>query len=140
VRRIGVIDPSKLFERKGVEAMAKSRWSDLNTPLIVTIGLIGAILLFGVAVPGLQALAFTLENRYWANQEGGQATVDRTDQLRIISTDTPRLIDGGPAVAIDVNRAMRLYVERHRQNKTQPPEADEEITARAEDNRESTTQ
>lgn len=115
--------------------MAESRWSDMNTPLVVTIGLIGAILLFGVAVPGLQALAITLENQHQARQEGGQSAIDRTEQVRRIRTNTPRWIDQpNGVVAIDIERAMRLYAERQQVAPTPTPEdrADEAAAPSAE--------
>lgn len=97
--------------------MAENRWSDLDTPLIITIGLIGAIVLFGVAVPGLKALAITLEQRYQADQVGGQASPDlqahRYEQRQRILTNTPRWIDKeSDVVAVSIDRAMELYVRR----------------------------
>lgn len=100
--------------------MAKDHWSNLNTPLIVTIGLIGTIIMFGVVVPGLQALVVTMEDNYWRQQRGGQANAElqahRYEQRQRITTDTPRWIDQGKGVvAISIDRAMTLYAEQHGQ-------------------------
>lgn len=119
--------------------MAKSRWSDLNTPLIVTIGLIGAIVLFGVLVPGLQALVVTMEDQYWQDQRGGQANPElqahRYEQRQRIVTNTPRWVDqNSGVVAISIDQAMQLYAERHTADRNEP------VASRVEPTEEQATQ
>ncbi len=100
--------------------MADKDYAKMNTPLIVTIGIVTTILVFGVIVPGVRALLYYMEDAYdyehrvtVVDKELDAHRKDSTNKLSHYRVVTP---ESGIA-AIPIERAMELYVE---QQKKQP--------------------
>ncbi len=96
-------------------ATEKPRWMDLNTRLILTIGLCGAIIVFGLVIPGLKALLATIEGNFQEaevfSRESRELIAHRADdQMRIASYSWVDQEKG--IVQIPIDRAMQLYVQR----------------------------
>ena len=93
----------------------KPRWHDLDTPLILTVGLVSAILIFGVIVPGVKALVYNIEN-----QRMTETQIGVHPDLRAYQTDENAILEGQAGwvnkeqgiARIDINTAMEIYAER----------------------------
>ena len=105
--------------------MAEKNYAKMNVPLIVTIGAVTTILVFGVIVPGVRALLYWSEDRYdrkhrveviyqpRAEHEAAQAAklgLDRDGSYRWIENEN---VEG--VVGIRIDTAMDLYVEKENQ-------------------------
>lgn len=96
----------------------RPRWHDLDTPLILTIGIVSAILIFGVIVPGVKALVYNATNQRMAETMG-----DVHPDLRAYQTDENAILHGQAAwvnkqqgvTRIDIDTAIELYAERAEQ-------------------------
>lgn len=94
----------------------KRRWSDVDTPLVLTIGLVSAILIFGVIIPGVKALVYNAENEWVQSTMEDQVHPD----LRAYLADENAVLEGQAGwvnkeqgiARIDIETAKKLYAER----------------------------
>jgi len=94
----------------------KPRWSDIDTPLVLTIGLVSAILIFGVIIPGVKALVYNVENQRMRATMDDQVHPD----LRAYLADENAILEGQAGwvnkeqgiARIDIDTAKQLYAER----------------------------
>jgi len=94
----------------------KPRWSDIDTPLVLTIGLVSAILIFGVIIPGVKALVYNVENQRVQATMKDQVHPD----LRTYLADENAILEGQAGwvnkeqgiARIDIDTAKQLYAER----------------------------
>ncbi len=106
--------------------MAEKNYANLNTPLIVTIGLVTTIIVFGVIVPGVRALLYWTEARYdrenrvqveyrpraeYEAAEAAQLGLDRDGSYRWIKIKEKDEVVA-KVVGIRIDTAMELYAER----------------------------
>jgi len=93
-----------------------NRWNDIDTPLVLTVGVVSAILIFGVIIPGVKALVYNAENTRTVQTGGGQVHPD----LRTYLADEQAILEGQAGwvnkeqgvARITIDDAMELYVER----------------------------
>lgn len=91
-------------------------WGDLNTPLIITVGLVGAILVLGVIIPGVKALVYNAENQRLQetslNQTYPDLTAYQQEETAILQGQAAWVNKEQGVARIDIDTAMRLYAER----------------------------
>ncbi len=92
------------------------RGHDLNLPLIVTIGVIAVVMVFGVIIPGLLAVVYNMKDRHVEERvfraEYTELRAHEADQYERI-TGRPRWINEAEGVVgISIDDAMKLYAER----------------------------
>lgn len=97
--------------------MADKDYAKMNTPLIVTIGIVTTILVFGVIVPGVRALLYYTEDAY--DYEHRVTVVDKDlDAHRAAEANdlgAYRLVDAEKQIAaIPIDRAMALYAAQQK--------------------------
>ncbi len=99
---------------------------DINTPLVVTIGVVSVVLVFGVVIPGVIALVYEVKDRHVqqnvVSQQYTQLRAHEADQYERI-TGKPRWINASQGVVgISIDDAMKLYADRHadRNNESTP--------------------
>lgn len=93
---------------------------DPNTPTLVLVGIVGAILTF-VAIVGVQALFYNAENqasRIINADDSSLASRLRAEQLETINTYRWKDREKG-IVTIPIDRAMDLVVERETAKRSQ---------------------
>lgn len=99
--------------------MAEPKGKDINTRMILTIGIVSAILVLGVIIPGLQAMLAAVTNRFTertvVEQAHNELVTHRLEERSKINDY--RYIDReNDVVAIPIERAMDLYAQRMAEN------------------------
>jgi hypothetical protein len=98
-------------------AETADRTQGINFGLVITIGLVGVIVLFGIIIPGIQALIYSVEGRFTEQTVVSQRNVSLRDhELEQLSRiNSYRWVNQSEGIAaIPIERAMRRYAERGR--------------------------
>lgn len=101
--------------------MAKPRWMDLNTRMIITIGLVSAIIVLGLVIPlckaGLAVLENSLAEERIVNVDYPVVEVIKAEQMKIGAQGTYSWVDKDKnRVQIPIDRAIEIYVQKESVN------------------------
>lgn len=99
-----------------MEQKSTHNWTDMNTGMIVTCVVVGALLVFGVVAPAVQALIYHVEGRFIEANVVEVANRDRvTHELKqneMIYGPANWLNEGKGIVSVPIDQAMKLYITR----------------------------
>ncbi|MFA7236707.1 MAG: hypothetical protein WC058_07575 [Phycisphaeraceae bacterium] len=99
-----------------MEQTSTHKWTDMNTPMIVTSVVVGLLLVLGIVTPAVWALVYHVEGRFIAvsvtNTSNDERVNHEIEEFTKIEGPARWINQGRGIVSIPIGQAMKLYVEQ----------------------------